>query len=102
MHEICHESRQFETSPVTHPDVRYPIGIEGATTKTNAALDTLIEQARHLGHHQTGEQAVTAALNEYIRHRKQLEILDHFGTIDYDPTCDYKKMRQLVRIELDQ
>jgi hypothetical protein len=67
----------------------------------NAALDKLFEQARHLGHHQTGEEAVTAALGEYIRHRKQLEILNHFGTIDFDPDYDYKKVRQLDRIELD-
>ena len=69
--------------------------------KTNLALDTLIEEARQLGHHQAGEEAVTAALGEYIRHRKQLEILNHFGTIDYDPDYDYKKVPQLDRIELD-
>jgi len=31
-----------------------------------------------------------------------LEIPNLFGTIDYDPEYDYKKMRQLDRIEIDQ
>jgi len=63
--------------------------------------DTLIEEARRLGNHKTKMQAVTAALDEYIRRRKQSQILDLFGTIDFDPTYDYKKMRQLDRIELE-
>jgi hypothetical protein len=44
---------------------------------------------------------VTAALNEYITRRKQVEILKLSGTIDYDPTYDYKKVRQLDRIEVE-
>jgi hypothetical protein len=74
----------------------------GAIMATNLAIDdSLIEEARRIGHHKTKKEAVTAALDEYIRWRKQLKILDHFGTIDFDPNYDYKKMRQLDRIELD-
>ena len=70
---------------------------------TNLALDdNLINEARRIGNHATKREAVTAALDEYIRRRKQLEILEHFGTIDYDPTYDYKKVRKLDRIELDE
>jgi hypothetical protein len=70
---------------------------------TNLAIDdALIEEARRVGKHKTKKEAVTAALDEYIRWRKQLEIIDHFGTIDFDPTFDYKKMRQLDRIEVDE
>ena len=69
---------------------------------TNLAIDdTLIEQARQIGHHVTKKAAVTAALQEYIQRRKQLEILDLFGTIDYDPDYDYKKNRQLDRLEIE-
>ena len=69
---------------------------------TNLALDDkLIDEARKIGNHKTKKEAVTAALVEYIRRRKQLEILDLFGTIDFDPEYDYKKMRQLDRIEID-
>jgi hypothetical protein len=76
---------------------------EGAAVATNLAIDDkLIEEARRIGHHKTKKEAVTAALDEYIRLRKQLKILDHFGTIDYDPDYDYKKLRQLDRIEVDE
>jgi alanine-synthesizing transaminase len=34
-----------------------------------------------------------------VEHFKQTEILNLLGTIDYDPTYDYKKVRQLDRIE---
>lgn len=70
---------------------------------TNLAIDDgLIEEARRIGKHKTKKEAVTAALDEYIRWRKQLQILNHFGTIDFDPEYDYKKMRQLDRIEVDE
>jgi Arc/MetJ family transcription regulator len=70
---------------------------------TNLAIDDkLIEEARQIGHHKTKKEAVTAALDEYIRWRKQLRILDHFGTIDFDPDYDYKKIRQLDHIEVDE
>jgi hypothetical protein len=70
---------------------------------TNLALDDrLIDEARRIGNHATKKEAVNAALDEYIRRRKQLEILDYFGTVDYDPTYDYKKVRKLDRIELDE
>lgn len=69
---------------------------------TNLALDdALIDEARRIGHHKTKKEAVTAALDEYIRRRKQLAILELAGTIDYDPNYDYKKMRQLDRIEIE-
>ena len=51
---------------------------------TNLAIgDRLIEEARQVGHHGTKKEAVTAALDEYIRRRNQMQILDLFGTIDY-------------------
>ena len=70
---------------------------------TNLDLDDkLIDEARRVGNYKTKKEAVTAALDEFIRRRKQLEILDHFGTIDFDPEYDYRKMRQLDRIEIDE
>lgn len=62
---------------------------------TNLALDdTLIDEARRIGKHKSKKDAVNAALTEYIARHKQLEILDLFGQIEYDPTYDYKKLRQ--------
>jgi len=70
---------------------------------TNLAIDDkLINEARRIGKHKTKKAAVTAALDEYIRWRKQLRILDHFGTIDFDPEYDYKKMRKLDKIGFDR
>jgi Arc/MetJ family transcription regulator len=62
---------------------------------TNLALDDrLIEEARQLGHHKTKKEAVNAALDEYVRRRKQLAILDLVGKIDYDENYDYKQARR--------
>ncbi|HUA96764.1 MAG TPA: type II toxin-antitoxin system VapB family antitoxin [Terracidiphilus sp.] len=69
---------------------------------TNLAIDDkLIDEARQVGNHRTKKEAVSAALREYIERRKQLEILKLAGTIDYDPTYDYRKMRRLDRIEIE-
>jgi Arc/MetJ family transcription regulator len=69
---------------------------------TNLAIDDrLIEEARRLGHHKTNKEAVSAALDEYIRRRKQLEILELFGTIDYDPAYDHRANRRRDRIPHD-
>lgn len=66
---------------------------------TNLAIDDrLIEEARKTGNHKTKKEAVTTALEEYIRHHKQLEILSDFGTVDFDPTYDYKAERRRKRM----
>ncbi len=61
---------------------------------TNLALDDrLIEEARKIGEHKTKKEAVTAALEEYVRRRKQQRVIELFGKIDYDPAYDYKAAR---------
>jgi hypothetical protein len=37
---------------------------------------------------------VTEALREYIARRRQAQITGLFGTVEYDPTYDYKKQRR--------
>jgi Arc/MetJ family transcription regulator len=65
---------------------------------TNLNLDDkLIREAVRLGKHRTKREAVTAALTEYVRYRKQLGILDLAGTIDFDPAYDYKAARRSKR-----
>jgi hypothetical protein len=62
---------------------------------TNLAIDdNLIEQARLIGKHTTKKGVVTEALQEYIQRRKQIEILDLFHSVDYDPDYDYKEQRR--------
>lgn len=66
---------------------------------TNLALDDrLIQEAQKLGHHRTKKDAVTAALDEYVARRKQLNIVKLFGTIEYDPKYDYKRERRSKRM----
>lgn len=61
---------------------------------TNLALDDdLIEEARRIGRHRTKKEAVTRALEEYVRRRQQLEILDLAGTVPFDESYDYKVLR---------
>lgn len=65
---------------------------------TNLAIDDrLITEAQKLGRHRTKKDAVTAALDEYIRRRKQQDILPLFGTIEYERSYDYKKERSRKR-----
>ena len=61
---------------------------------SNLAIDDrLLEEAQKLGRHRTKKETVNAALDEYVRRRKQLKVLSLFGTIDYDPRYDYKRER---------
>ncbi len=65
---------------------------------TNLALDDqLIEEARRSGGHRTKKEAVTAALTEYVKRRKQRRILEAFGTFDFDPSYNYKAERRRKR-----
>ncbi|WP_422450363.1 MULTISPECIES: type II toxin-antitoxin system VapB family antitoxin [unclassified Endozoicomonas] len=53
---------------------------------SNLALDDdSIDQVQKLGGYKTKKAAVNEALAEFIRHRKQLELLDDFGTIMIGP-----------------
>ena len=61
---------------------------------TNLAIDDrLLEQAREVSGLRTKKAVVTQALVEYIQKRQQLKVLDLFGTVQYDPTYDYKAQR---------
>lgn len=62
---------------------------------TNLAIDDrLIEEAKRLGRFKTKKAAVTAALDEFIRRRKQVHILKLEGTVDYVPGYDHKAARR--------
>jgi hypothetical protein len=61
---------------------------------TNLALDdALIELAGRAGKRRTKKEAVTSALREYVRRRRQLDILDLIGQVPFDETYDYKPLR---------
>ena len=65
---------------------------------TNLAIDDrLIAEAQKLGRHRTKKETVTAALDEYVKRRKQQQILSLFGTIEYNETYNYKRERRKRR-----
>lgn len=65
---------------------------------TNLAIDDrLIQQAQKLGRHKTKKDTVNAALDEYIRRRKQAALIPLFGTVEYDSAYDYKRERARKR-----
>ena len=77
--------------------------LKGVIMATNLALDDeLIEEARRIGKHVTKKEAVTAALDEYIRRRKQQEIVKLFGAVDYGRGYDHKANRRRYRSEHDK
>ncbi len=61
---------------------------------TNLKLDDqMIDQAVKLGNFRTKQEAVNAALAEFVARRNRLRILELAGQIDFDPEWDYKQMR---------
>ena len=61
---------------------------------TNLAIDDrLLTKALEIGGYKSKKDTVNAALDEFIKRRKAKELIDIFGTIDYDASYDYKKMR---------
>ena len=62
---------------------------------TNLAIDdSLLDEALKVGGHKTKKDTVNEALKEYIQRRKQADILNLFGKIDFDPRYDYKQQRK--------
>jgi Arc/MetJ family transcription regulator len=69
--------------------------------------DRLIEKAIEAGQHKTAEEAVTVALEEYIRShdaaechaedaeaRERMKILEWVGKVDYFEDYDHKELRR--------
>ena len=68
---------------------------------TNLALDDgLIEEARQLGGQRTKKDVVTQALVEYVQRRRQLKLLDFFGTVEFEDGFDAKVRRGADRAPL--
>ena len=62
---------------------------------TNLALDdSLIADAVKLGGHKTKREAVTAALEAYVKSKRRVGILELFGKVDFNPVYDYKAARR--------
>lgn len=61
---------------------------------TNLSLDPgLIERALELSGERTKKAAVTRALEEFIARRRQKDLLELLGKLEWDPSFDYKAER---------
>jgi Arc/MetJ family transcription regulator len=56
--------------------------------------DRLLSEALKLSGHRTKRETVNEALQEYIQHRRRLELVRFFGKVDFRPDWDYKKERR--------
>jgi Arc/MetJ family transcription regulator len=61
---------------------------------TNLAInDTLLKKALEIGGYKSKKDTVNAALEEFIKRRDVKELIEIFGSVEYDESYDYKKMR---------
>lgn len=62
---------------------------------TNLKIDpVLLEEAKRVGRFRTKKEAVNQALTEFIQHRRQLDILDWEGKVDFFEDYDPKLLRK--------
>jgi hypothetical protein len=62
---------------------------------TTLAIDeALLEEARRIKGRRTKTETVNEALAEYIRRRRQQQILALFGTIEFHSDSDAKEQRR--------
>jgi hypothetical protein len=57
---------------------------------------TVLQEALALSNHPTATALIKAVLREYILRRKQLKVLELFGTIDYEEEYNYKQQRPRI------
>ena len=61
---------------------------------TNLAIDDkLLNACKKIGGHKTKRETVNEALQEYLRRRKRMKLLDLVGKIDFRPGWDPRKLR---------
>ncbi|WP_022850900.1 type II toxin-antitoxin system VapB family antitoxin [Limisalsivibrio acetivorans] len=61
---------------------------------SNLAIDTkLLDEALKISGLKTKKDTVNTALKEFIQRRKQIEVIDLFGSVEYGEDYDYKKLR---------
>lgn len=61
---------------------------------TNIELnEKLLSRAMALGGMKTKKEAVNEALAEYVQRREQLNVIELFGTVDFDESYEYKVQR---------
>jgi len=63
---------------------------------SNLSIDNeLMDIALKVGGLKSKKDTVNQALREFIQRRKTAEMIELFGTVEYDPSYDYKEARRL-------
>jgi Arc/MetJ family transcription regulator len=75
---------------LTHVDVSKYLSRMPSNLKLD---DKLIAEAVRLGPFKTKQEAVNAALAEFVARRNRLRLLELAGEIEFDPAWDYKRFR---------
>lgn len=57
-------------------------------------VNNLIQEALELGGHISRRAVIEEALKEYVQRRKQLKVLELFGTIEYEDNYDHQQQCQ--------
>ncbi len=66
----------------------------GVIMASNLAInDNLLNTAFTIGGYSSKKETVNTALQEFIQRRKSEELINLFGTVEYDADYDYKKLR---------
>ena len=66
----------------------------GVIMASNLAInDNLLNNAFKIGGYSSKKETVNTALQEFIQRRKSEELINLFGTVEYDADYDYKKLR---------
>jgi hypothetical protein len=82
---------------------RRAIGYDDEVTTTLELDDALLAEAQELGRHASEEEAVTAALDEYVRKQKRLRLIEFFGAFaEPDSDYDYKAERRRATVWFDE
>ncbi len=64
---------------------------------SNLAInEELLNNAFLIGGYSSKREMVNTALQEFIQRRKSEELIQLFGTVEYDADYDYKKIRARV------
>jgi Arc/MetJ family transcription regulator len=71
------------------------VDIRRCPMATNLAInDELLSLAQKVGGLKTKKETVNTALKEFVQRRRQEVIAELFGTVEYDSSYDYKKLRK--------
>ena len=69
-------------------------GKTSAPATKKQSYPSLLKEAQKLGGHRTPRETLVHALREYLDYKKRMEFIALFGTVDFDPSYDYKAGRK--------